>query len=51
LAERDDAEIVIAGIFDINSRLGAIALDVQAIRQLLEEDDGEQGPTEEAPDG
>jgi hypothetical protein len=45
--ERDDVDIVIARIFDINMRLGDIALDVRAIRRFLEEDDGEEGQGDE----
>jgi hypothetical protein len=50
--ERDEVDMVITGIFDVNRRLGGISLDVRAIRRLLEENDGEEeGRDEQAPDG
>jgi hypothetical protein len=49
--KRDEVDMVITGIFDINRRLGDISLDVRAIRRLLEENDGEEEGDEQAPDG
>jgi hypothetical protein len=46
--ERDDVTLIVAGIFDVNRRLGRIGQDVRAIRQILEEDDEEE---EEADNG
>jgi hypothetical protein len=48
---RDDVDIVIAGIFDINRRLGRITLEVSAIRRLLEENGEEEEGDEEAANG
>jgi hypothetical protein len=34
---------IIAGVFDLNRRLGGIAEDVTAIRRLLEEEEDDDG--------
>jgi hypothetical protein len=42
--DQDDVFATLTGVFDVNAKLAEIAHDVEAIRRLMEDDEGEETP-------